>query len=95
MSADDTSKAMKFQAKQYIPLPISSVTIDWVKVGEKNLKMGQLSSRFCFVSVPNEHIQKYKNIFRNAGLNLVAIELEGFASARVLTSDNEKTTFDY
>ena len=47
MSAEDTGKAMKFQAKQYIPLPISSVTIDWVKVGEKNLKTGRLFSRFC------------------------------------------------
>ena len=92
MSADDTSKAMRFQAKQYIPLPISSVTIDWVKVGEKKLENGTIIQQVLLVSVPNEHIQKYKNIFRNAGLNLVAIELEGFASARVLTSDNEKTT---
>ena len=28
-------KIMEFQAKQYIPLTLSAVTIDWVKVGER------------------------------------------------------------
>ena len=92
MSSEDTAKAMKFQAKQYIPLPISSVTIDWVKVGERKLDGGTVIQQVLLVSVPNEHIQKYKNIFKNAGLNLVAIELEGFASSRVLASDSDKTT---
>ena len=59
---------------------------------EKKLENGAVIQQVLLVSVPNEHIQKYKNIFRNAGLNLVAIELEGFASSRVLTGDSDKTT---
>ena len=91
MNTEDTTKAMIFQAKQYIPLPISSVTLDWVKVGERKLN-GADVQQILLVSVPNDNIQKYKNIFREAGLNLVAIELEGFATSRVLTAGDNRVS---
>ena len=34
MSEKETAQAMQFQARQYVPLPISSVTVDWLRVGE-------------------------------------------------------------
>jgi type IV pilus assembly protein PilM len=42
--------------------------------------------QILLVSVPNEIITKYKNIFKTAGLNLVALEIEGLSVARILTS---------
>lgn len=90
MPANETGKAMQFQLKQYIPLPIASVAVDWIKVGERQNEQGVAVQQVLLVSIPNEHIQKYKNIFRNAGLNLVALELEGFSSARALTSDSDQ-----
>jgi type IV pilus assembly protein PilM len=92
MAEEEVSKTMKFQAKQYIPLPISAVTIDWLKVGERQDVKGNPIQQILMVSVPNEHIQKYKNIFKNAGLNLVALEIEGLSLARALTADSDKTT---
>jgi type IV pilus assembly protein PilM len=86
MPDGDTSKIMGFQAKQYIPLPISSVTIDWLRVGEKKNENGERMQQILLVSVPNEIITKYKNIFKTAGLNLVALEIEGLSVARILTS---------
>ncbi|MDO8429916.1 MAG: type IV pilus assembly protein PilM [bacterium] len=91
MSDQDTSKAMQFQAKQYIPLPISSVTIDWLKVGEGQDAAGNKTQQVLLVSIPNEQIEKYKNIFKMAGLNLVALEVEGLSSSRVLTQSNDKS----
>ena len=35
MSDADITKTMSFQIKQHIPLPISEVAIDWLKVGER------------------------------------------------------------
>ena len=90
MSEKDTSQAMQFQAKQYIPLPVSAVTIDWIKVGERQDAQGNLNQQILLVSVPNEQIEKYKNIFKNAGLNLAALEIEGLSSARSLTSGINK-----
>lgn len=92
MPDGDTSKIMGFQAKQYIPLPISSVTIDWIRVGEKKDEDGNKKQQILLVSVPNEIISKYKNIFRSAGLNLLALEIEGLSVARILTSGTKEDT---
>ena len=92
MTTKETSQVMQFQAKQYIPLPVSAVTIDWLKVGERQDAKGNINQQILLVSVPNEQIQKYKNIFKGAGLNLVALEIEGLSIARALTSGDEKTT---
>ncbi|MBI3046363.1 MAG: type IV pilus assembly protein PilM [Candidatus Harrisonbacteria bacterium] len=91
MSGKDTTQAMQFQAKQYIPLPISEVTIDWLKVGERQDAKGNSVQQILLVSVPNEQIEKYKNIFKWAGLNLTALEVEGLSSSRALTGNNSKT----
>ena len=61
MSQKDTTQTMQFQTKQYIPLPLSEVTIDWLKVGERQDQKGNLVQQVLLVSVPNEQIQKYKN----------------------------------
>lgn len=92
MSREDTDRAMKFQAKQYIPLPLAAVTVDWIKVGEREDGQGNLNQQILLVSVPNEQIEKYKSIFRGAGLNLIALEVEGLSTARVLTSDSQAVT---
>jgi len=92
MPDGDTSKIMGFQAKQYIPLPISSVTIDWLRVGEKTNDRGEQIQQILLVSVPNEIISKYKSIFKAAGLNLLALEIEGLSVARILTSGISEDT---
>ncbi len=91
MSTEDMTKAIQFQAKQYIPLPISAVTIDWVKVGEKTDAQGNAVQQILLVSVPNEQIQKYRSIFKAAGLNLTSLEIEGLSLARVLAADEKQT----
>jgi len=90
MPDEEMLKAMKFQAKQYIPLPISEVTIDWVRAGERRDEKGNVTQQILLISVPNEYIQKYKNIFQGAGLNLTALEIEGLSIARALTRDIEE-----
>lgn len=79
-------KIMEFQAKQYIPLTLSAVTIDWVKVGERTDENGAKKQQIFLISILNEQIEKYKKIFEAAGLKLVAMELEGLSLARALTS---------
>lgn len=92
MSASDTSQAMTFQARQYIPLPVSMVTIEWLKVGERKDESGNMLQQVLLISVPNEIINKYKRIFEAAGLKLVALEVEGLSMARILTAETEKNT---
>jgi type IV pilus assembly protein PilM len=92
MSDEETVKAMRFQAKQYIPLPVSAVTLDWLRVGERKDEKGNVSQQVLLVAVPNEQIEKYKNIFKGAGLDLIALEVEGLSTARSLTGGNDQAT---
>jgi type IV pilus assembly protein PilM len=92
MSDHEIGQSIKFQAKNYVPLPISSVTIDWIKVGEKVEPDGTKKQQVFLISVPNELIEAYTNIFKQSGLQLEALEIESMSIARALTNKNEKPT---
>jgi len=88
MGKEETSQALPFRARDYIPLPISEVSLDWIKIGEKE-KEGNRFQEVLLVSIPVKRIDVYRRIFEGAGLKLLAIELEPFASARALTKKND------
>jgi type IV pilus assembly protein PilM len=85
MSPADVGQTMAYQAKKFIPLPLSTVTIDWLKAGERVDESGNQLQQIFLISIPNEHIERHKNIFKAAGLKLVGIEVEGVSLARALT----------
>ncbi|MBI2591546.1 MAG: type IV pilus assembly protein PilM [Candidatus Brennerbacteria bacterium] len=87
MTSDDIGKSISFQARQYIPLPISEVSIDWLKVGEREDENGVKKQLVFLIGVPNENIKKYKAIFKSAGLTLRALELETLSLSRSLVGD--------
>lgn len=91
ISDEEIQKTMPFQIRQHIPLPITDVTIDWMKVGERE-EGEQRKQQILFISVPKEIIQKYQNIFRLAGLRLKALEIESLALTRALMRNNIKPT---
>lgn len=92
MSAVETAKTIPFQAKQFIPLPISEVTLDWTKIEEFDDKKGGKYQRLLLRAVPNDLIKKYKAIFRAAGLQLAAFEVESVALGRVLVKRTDPVT---
>jgi type IV pilus assembly protein PilM len=71
-----------FEARQYIPLPISEVAVDWLKVGEFENAEGARLQQILLIGIPNEVIKKYKTIFKNCGLRLAALEVESVALVR-------------
>jgi type IV pilus assembly protein PilM len=83
MKAGEVEKSMVFQAKQYIPLPISEVALDWMRVGEYKDDKGFMHQRILLISVPQETIKKYQRIFKLAGLSLRALEIESLSLARI------------
>ena len=92
MSPADLEKAIPFQAKQYIPVPLSEVALDWTKVGEFTDERGFKHIRVLMVSVPQEQIKKYQRIFRLAGLKLSALELESLSLSRIFGGDDPTPT---
>jgi len=92
MSETETAQAMQYQAKAFVPLPLTDVTIDWLPVGEYTDKKGNRKQQVFLVSVPNEQIEKYKEIFRVIGLNLKFLEVETLSLARLLTAGDPTTS---
>jgi type IV pilus assembly protein PilM len=91
LSAEETEKSVSFQAKQYIPLPQSAVSHDWIKVDEFENEKGVKFQRLLLIGMPSGIIRKYKNIFKAVGLRLVALELETLALVRALGNFSEPT----
>ena len=91
MNQKEIEKAIIYQAKQYVPLPLSEVALDWMKVGEFQDEKGFAHQKILLISVPQEQIKKYQEMFRAAGLRLTALEIESLSSARMLGNDPTPT----
>ncbi len=85
VSAAELGQAVKYQADQYIPMPVDQVRLDWTVLGPATNENEQL---VLLIAAPNITTEKYLNIFEKAGLELVALEVDVTALSRaVLTPD--------
>lgn len=91
MDPKEIEKAMIYQAKQYVPLPLSEVALDWMQIGEYLDDKGFTHQKIMLISVPQEQIQKYQRIFKAAGLSLKALEIESLSLARMFGDDPTPT----
>jgi type IV pilus assembly protein PilM len=82
---EEIANVIRFQAKQYIPLSLSAVTVDWEKVGERSVGGDKNIKQVFLIAMLNEQIERYKNILKLADLKLAAFEIEGLSLARALT----------
>lgn len=84
MSKEEAEEAIKFEARKYVPLPLSEVTLDWLVInggpdGEKKESLKTL-----LVAVPNDIINQYQMIAENSQLLLMSLEAEVFSLFRAL-----------
>lgn len=91
MGPKEVEKAMMYQAKQYVPLPLSEVALDWMKVTEYEDDKGFAHQKILLISVPREQIEKYQRMFKTAGLTLRALEIESISLARIFGGDQAPT----
>ncbi len=93
MSKDELEKSISFGIKQYIPMPLSEVAIDWMKVGEYKDEKGLPFQQVLLISVPQEQIRKYQRIFEDAGLHLNALEIESLSLVRAAAGTDPTPSF--
>ena len=79
MSKKEIGEAIKYQAGQYIPMPLKDVTLDWNLVEQINNKI-----KVLLVAIPTDTIKRYIKTAKLAKLNLKEIELETIAVARLI-----------
>jgi len=81
-------KMIPIEARKYIPVPISEVTLDWwvlpedKKENETTEKKKANKLSVLIVAIHNEVINKYQAIVKSVGLNNSFLELEVFCTAR-------------
>lgn len=85
VSPAELEQAVIYQARQYIPIPLAEVKIDWLPI---EFLSNAKTTKVLVIAVPNDVINKYYKLMEAARLNLAAIELETFSVVRALISDN-------
>lgn len=90
MSEREIPEAVRFNAPQYIPLPISEITLDWRLIagvpGEKHSDL-----KILLIAITKQTIQEYQRVAKTVGLELYALEAEALAVVKSLAKDNKKT----
>lgn len=90
VSNDDLARALPFEAKKYIPIPLDEVVLDWSIVGVLDGKGEEQPStvEVFLAAVPKDETARYQNIMKNAGLRISALELENSALIRSLLGND-------
>ncbi len=88
----EVGKAIQYQARQYIPIPISEVSIEWTKMSEYQNERGQPMQRYFLTATPNALVKTYTEIFKGAGLRLISLEVETAALVRSLMGNTNPIT---
>jgi len=92
MTKDELEEAVKYEARQYIPMPLSEVTLDW-SVIEGQIGKGKQKGtplKILLVAVPTEIVNQYYEIASLAEIKLQAIEAEAFGLLRSLIRNDKR-----
>lgn len=92
LSSDELSSAIRWEAEQYIPLPLSDVRLDYQILSPVKDKKADARMEVLLVAAPNRVIEKYLKVLKLAGLNPVLLETEIISVCRSLIPANSGTT---
>lgn len=88
LSEDDLLSALKWEAEQYVPIPLAEVTLSHQIIGQIK-ENSKEKIEVLLAAAPNRLIDKLIKVLQLAGLNPVSLELEIMAITRsLLTSDS-------
>ena len=93
---EELASTVQYKARQYIPLPLKEVTLNWQVIKGKFLDQKgydpnkQEKLKILLVAVSNEVINQYKEIAILSELELISLEAEVFSLIRALVNENEK-----
>ncbi len=86
MSEKEIASAIPYEARKYVPIPISEVVLDWSLVSLPNKAAGR---QVLIIAVPKKVINYYNEIMKLAGLTVGGIEEETFSLSRVLVGNDQ------
>jgi type IV pilus assembly protein PilM len=80
----ELATAIKWEAEQYIPLPLSEVYMDFSIIGETKDSSGTKKLDILLVASPKTVIDRYKKIMEMSDLEVAAMETEIIAISRAI-----------
>ena len=101
LSEQELAKALPFEARKYIPIPLNEVILDWSIIdilnqtspgGTPGSASKPATVQVFIAAVPKDETEKYRRIMKGAGLNLKALELENTALIRALLGNDLSPT---
>jgi len=80
----ELGNAIFWEAEQYIPVPLDTVTLSWSKLRTVQSNLPEEKMQVLLVAAPKDLIKRYQDILDLAGLTVVAIETDILAVIRSL-----------
>lgn len=94
MPEKEMQKSVEYQAKKYIPLPISEVNIGWQILEETLLKSPHKDAipeiKVLLTAVPRNVINNYLRVMELVGFEVAALEIESLSLIRSLVDAEAK-----
>lgn len=87
---DEVDEAIHWSLKSLIPTPIEELNVTYISVGEPFMQNDKQYNNWYVVASQKEIINKYIELFKKVGLNLLAIETEALAIARLVAKVTEQ-----
>lgn len=91
LSDEELGSAIKWEAEQYVPIPLDEVNLDYQIVGKAKEGVAE-KIEVLLVAAPKRLIEKVLQVLRVAGFNPVALETEILALARSLITPDSETS---
>ena len=88
ISPREVQSAIPFEARKYIPIPMSEVVLDWDLLPSDQRDVTEV----LLVAVPREAVEKFKRVAAIAHIRIRALEIETFSLARSLIAHDPTPT---
>lgn len=91
MSDREIEKAIPYEIKRYIPVPVSEVIFDWQILPTRAEKISENKVNILLVAIYKDIVEKYQNIIKESGFNEINFEIEVFSGMRSIVYKEPKT----
>lgn len=76
LSDKELSSAIYWEAEQYIPAPLSTMTLDWMALARDVKTQAGLKMEVLLVAAPTELLKRYQRIVELGGFTIAVVETE-------------------
>ena len=92
LSEKELQSAIYWEAEQYIPAPLDTMTFDWTILRKPHEAVSEQKMQVLLVAAPLQLIKRYQTILELAGLSIASVETETLSVVRGILPKNYPTT---